>query len=61
VRQEVLKKHPELSKSLNKLSGIITESDMQRMNYEVESEKKEPKEVAKAFLIKKGLLKNKKS
>ncbi|WP_456078946.1 ABC transporter permease/substrate-binding protein [Mogibacterium sp.] len=61
VRQEVLKKHPELSKSLNKLSGIITESDMQRMNYEVESEKKEPKEVAKAFLIKKGLLKNKTS
>lgn len=57
VRSEVLRRHPELKSVLNKLSGKITDSDMARMNYEVETKKKEPRAVARAFLAKKGLLK----
>ncbi|WP_417081870.1 glycine betaine ABC transporter substrate-binding protein [Mobilibacterium timonense] len=56
IRQETLKKHPELGETLQKLSGIITEEDMQQMNYQVETEKKEPADVAKAFLKEKGLI-----
>lgn len=58
VRQDTLAKYPELYSVLQKLRGIITEEDMQRMNYEVETEKQAPADVAKAFLSAKGLLRN---
>ena len=57
VRNEVLKKHPELKRELKKLSGTITDSDMAQMNYEVETEKKEPRDVAREFLKSAGLVK----
>ena len=55
VRTEVLKEHPELNAVFEMLSGIITDSDMAQMNYAVESEGKEPGDVAREFLEKKGL------
>jgi osmoprotectant transport system substrate-binding protein len=57
VREETLKKYPELENVLNKLEGKISNDEMIQMNYEVEKEKKDPKEVAKEFLKSKGLLK----
>lgn len=57
VREETLKKYPELEKVLNKLEGEISNDEMIEMNYEVEKENKDPKEVAKEFLKSKGLLK----
>lgn len=57
IRNEVLKKHPELKKVFKKLEGTITDQDMARMNYEVDSKDKKPKEVARTFLSEKGLLK----
>ncbi len=57
VRNEVLEKHPEIEKVLNKFAGKITDSDMAKMNYEVETLKKEPRDVAKEFLKKANLLK----
>ena len=57
VRQEILAKYPELQTALQKFDKILTEADMQEMNYEVETEKKEPADVAKAFLTEKGLVK----
>ena len=57
VRNDTLKKHPEIKDELNKLSNTISDSDMAKMNYEVETLKKEPRDVAKNFLNKKGLLK----
>lgn len=56
VRKEALEKYPELKGILEKLNGLITEEEMQQMNYEVEVNGKEDKEVAKQFLEKKGLL-----
>lgn len=56
IRQDTLKKYPELGETLQKFSQIITEKDMQKMNYQVETEKKEPADVAKAFLKEKGLI-----
>ena len=56
IRQEILDKYPELQTALQKFDKILTEVDMQEMNYEVETEKKEPADVATAFLVKKGLV-----
>ena len=56
IRQEILDKYPELQTALQKFDKILTEADMQEMNYEVETEKKEPADVATAFLVKKGLV-----
>lgn len=57
VREETLEEYPELEEVLNKLEGMISNEDMIQMNYEVEQEKKDPKEVATKFLINKGLRK----
>lgn len=56
VRDEVLKEHPELKQVLNKLAGKISESDMQRLNYEVDEKEKRPEDVAREFLKAKGLI-----
>lgn len=57
IRNEVLEKHPELKKVFKKLEGKITDQDMAQMNYLVESNGQKPKETARTFLRKKGLLK----
>lgn len=51
-----MRNHPELNDVFTKLTGIITDSDMAQMNYEVETEGKEPRDVARAYLEAKGLL-----
>lgn len=57
VRNEVLKEHPELEDVLMKMDNIINEEEMQKLNYEVEGENKEDKDVAMEFLKEKGLIK----
>ena len=57
VRNEVMEQQPELEAVLQTLSGTITDSDMARMNYEVETLGREPRAVAKEFLAGKGLFK----
>ncbi|MBP2623048.1 ABC transporter permease/substrate-binding protein [Streptococcus oricebi] len=57
LRQETLKKHPELKKILNKLAGKITASQMSEMNYQVKVEGKSAEKVAREYLTKQGLLK----
>lgn len=56
VREDVIKDFPELKEVLHKLDDVIEDADMADMNYQVEAEKKEPKDVADAFLMKKGLM-----
>ena len=57
VRQETLKKFPELEKVLNGLAGKITEEDMLKMNARVDIDKDKPEDVARDFLLEKGLIK----
>ena len=56
VRKDALEKYPELQGVLEKLNGLISEDEMQQLNYEVEVNGKEDKEVARQFLVTKGLL-----
>lgn len=57
VRNEVLEKHPEIKDELTKLTNTITDADMAKMNYEVETLGKEPRDVATEYLKNSGLLK----
>lgn len=56
VRRAVLEEHPELEPVLEKLAGTISDSDMAQMNYAVETEGREPRDVAADFLRSRGLL-----
>lgn len=56
VRKDALEKYPELRGILEKMNGLITEDEMQQMNYEVEVNGREDREVAQEFLVKKGLV-----
>lgn len=56
VRNEVLEEHPELQTIFDKVEYLITDGEMAEMNYQVETEGKEPEDVAAAFLREKGLI-----
>lgn len=57
VRTETLERHPELRGVINKLAGVIDAPTMQKLNAQVDGEKKDPASVARAFLIEKQLIK----
>ena len=56
VNNKTLEKYPQLKDVLNSLSGKINEEKMIDLNYEVDVLGKSPEEVAKAFLIREGLI-----
>lgn len=56
VRQETLDEYPELVEVLAMLDGAINNDEMTYMNYLVEVEKQQPKDVAIMFLQEKGIL-----
>ncbi|MBD1378927.1 osmoprotectant ABC transporter substrate-binding protein [Bacillus sp. IB182487] len=58
ARNEVLERHPELRDILNLLTGEISEETITKLNYEVDIKNRNEREVAREFLIEKGLLSN---
>ncbi len=57
IRNETQQKYPELNGLFSRLEGLINDTAMLQMNYEVEIEKKSPGEVAQTFLKAHGLIK----
>lgn len=57
IREEVLEKYPELKAVLTKMENILTDKEMAELNNKVEGSGLDEREVAKEFLINKGLLK----
>jgi osmoprotectant transport system substrate-binding protein len=55
VRTETLNKYPQLRSIINQLAGKFTAIEMQRLNYLVEGELRDVKEVVHEFLQTKGL------
>ena len=49
VRDEALNKQPKLREVLDKLANMISTAQMQRLNYQVDGEKKRPADVARAW------------
>ena len=57
VREDTLKKHPEIADALKLLAGKISNQEMAALNAKVDLEKKDAKEVAKTWLKEKGIIK----
>ncbi|MBN3952087.1 MAG: ABC transporter substrate-binding protein [Nostoc sp. NMS7] len=55
VRQEILKKYPELRKAIAQLAGKISADEMRQLNYLVEGELRDIKDVVQEFRKSKGL------
>ena len=57
VRQDTLEKHPQIAEILNSLAPALTDEIMSGLNWQVDGpDKKEPADVARAFLQEKGFL-----
>jgi len=56
ARRDTLTKYPEVRAVLKKLGGILTVEQMRKLNYAVDGEKRQPKDVAREFLVSKRLL-----
>jgi glycine betaine/choline ABC-type transport system substrate-binding protein len=55
VRQDSLTRVPALKEVLAKLANAISTDEMRRLNYEIDGNKRDPKEVVKEWLSKRGL------
>jgi glycine betaine/choline ABC-type transport system substrate-binding protein len=55
VRQQTLAQHPEVRAALEELGGKISDAEMRQLNYAVDGQKKDVKEVVGGFLRSKGL------
>ncbi len=56
VRMDTLEKYPQLKTVLEKMNGILTDTEMAKMNYAVEVEEQDEHLVAENFLKEKGLI-----
>ena len=56
VRRQTLEQHPEVARVLAEFAGKISDQEMQQMNYAVDGQHRDVKEVAREFLRKKQLL-----
>jgi osmoprotectant transport system substrate-binding protein len=55
IREQTLAEHPELRPALNDLADKISDSEMRELNYAVDGQKHDVKEVVREFLSSKGL------
>src|SRR6202165_3395968 len=53
IRQETLARHPEVKQALDDLAGKISDDDMRQLNYAVDGQHQDVKEVVREFLKKK--------
>ncbi len=56
MRDEMLKRHPEVGVALNALAGAISDDDMRRLNYAVDGQHRDPAAVVKEFLQQRKLV-----
>jgi len=57
MREETLKKYPELKNILEKLSGKISDEEMSSMNYRVSVKGEKAEDVAREYLKSTGIIK----
>jgi osmoprotectant transport system substrate-binding protein len=56
IRRETLRQHPEVARVLNQLAGEISDEEMQQLNYAVDGQHRDAKDVVREFLKRKKLL-----
>jgi glycine betaine/choline ABC-type transport system substrate-binding protein len=55
IREEVITRHPEIRRAVAELEGKITDDDMRQLNYAVDGQHRDAKEVVTDFLRRKSL------
>jgi glycine betaine/choline ABC-type transport system substrate-binding protein len=55
ARRALLDKHPRVRQLLQRLGGTLTVDEMRKLNYAVDGEKRQPKDVAREFLTQKKI------
>jgi glycine betaine/choline ABC-type transport system substrate-binding protein len=45
-----LQRHPALRPVFDRLAGAVSDAEMRRMNYEADVERRDPRDIAAAFL-----------
>ncbi len=56
VREDTLKKYPQIEDLLNKLGGLMNDETVQELNYKADNQKESVEKVASDFLKEKGLI-----
>ena len=56
VRKEVLDANPKIAEVANRISAMLDEATISAMNYKVDGDKMEPRDVARDFLKSKGIV-----
>ena len=56
LNRELFNRYPDVKKVLNRLTGRISNVEMQKMNFEVDENNRQPEDVARDFLINQGLV-----
>ena len=55
IREQTLQQHPEIGQALAELAGKISDEEMRRLNYAVDGQHRDAKEVVHEFLKSKGI------
>jgi osmoprotectant transport system substrate-binding protein len=55
IRQETLTHHPEVGRALDALAGKVSDDEMRQLNYAVDGQHRDVKDVVREFLRQKGL------
>jgi len=56
IRDEVVQEHPELTEILSRLTGLLTDDTMRNLNYLVDVQGEDPRDVAEGFLRENNLI-----
>jgi osmoprotectant transport system substrate-binding protein len=56
IREQAIQQHPELTQLLAVLAGKISNEEMQQLNYAVDGQHRDPRDVVHEFLRQKGLV-----
>jgi len=56
IRQQTIEQHPEVAQALGELAGKISDQEMQRLNYSVDGQHRDAKDVVREFLVQKHLV-----
>ena len=56
VRRETLARHPQVRAALAELAGVISDAEMRQLNYAVDGQHRDAKDVVRGFLETKGLV-----
>ena len=56
IRRQTLQQHPEVGEAIAELAGKISDQEMQKLNYALDGQRRDSKDVAHEFLRSKGLI-----